>query len=119
MDAFPLEPSQIAEIIGLVDDGTVSHSAASKSLFQNLINSPEKDLRSLIGELNLIQESDMGSIKVFVDQALKKYPEKVEEYRTGKKGLLGLFMGEVMKLSGGKADPKIASKLVKEALDAQ
>ena len=41
------------------------------------------------------------------------------EYRAGKKGLLGLFMGEVMKLSGGKADPKVASKLVKEALDAE
>lgn len=119
MDAFPLAPSRISELINMVDEGTVSHSAASKTLFQALIEQPDKNLQSLIEELNLKKDSDSGSIKKFVDQALQKFPEKVEEYRGGKKGLIGLFMGEVMKLSGGKADPKIASKLVKEALDAQ
>jgi aspartyl-tRNA(Asn)/glutamyl-tRNA(Gln) amidotransferase subunit B len=45
------------------------------------------------------------------------YPDKVEEYRAGKKGVLGLFMGEVMKLSKGKADPKLANQLVRQKLE--
>ncbi|MCE9538409.1 MAG: Asp-tRNA(Asn)/Glu-tRNA(Gln) amidotransferase GatCAB subunit B, partial [Bacteroidetes bacterium] len=53
----------------------------------------------------------------FVKQAIAKYPEKVTEYKNGKVTLLGLFMGEVMKLSKGKADPKVATELVKEMLE--
>ena len=52
-----------------------------------------------------------------MEEAIAKYPEKVLEYKAGKKGLIGLFMGEVMKLSKGKADPKIANQLVREALE--
>jgi aspartyl-tRNA(Asn)/glutamyl-tRNA(Gln) amidotransferase subunit B len=52
-----------------------------------------------------------------VDQALQKFPDKITEYRNGKVGLLGLFVGEVMKLSKGKADPKVLNKLVKESLE--
>jgi aspartyl-tRNA(Asn)/glutamyl-tRNA(Gln) amidotransferase subunit B len=55
----------------------------------------------------------------WIDQAIAKYPEKVIEYKAGKQSLLGLFMGEVMKFSKGKADPKLSSKLLKETLDKQ
>ena len=67
--------------------------------------------------LNLIQESDAGSLKPVVDEVLARFPEKVAEYKAGKKGLLGMFMGEVMKASKGKADPKVATELLKEVLD--
>ena len=67
--------------------------------------------------MNIIQESDSGLIAQFVDEALAKFPDKVTEYKNGKKGLLGLFMGEVMKLSKGKADPKLTSKLLEEKLN--
>ena len=66
---------------------------------------------------NWIQDSDTDSLSEFVKQAIEKYPQKVEEYKSGKKGLIGLFMGEVMKLSGGKADPKLANQLVKKELE--
>jgi aspartyl-tRNA(Asn)/glutamyl-tRNA(Gln) amidotransferase subunit B len=56
-------------------------------------------------------------LEQFVAEAIAKYPEKVAEYKSGKTGLLGLFMGEVMRLSKGKADPKVANQLVKEALE--
>jgi aspartyl-tRNA(Asn)/glutamyl-tRNA(Gln) amidotransferase subunit B len=69
-------------------------------------------------ELNLLQSSDEGMIAELVEQALAKFPEKVAEYRAGKKGLLGLFVGEVMKLSKGKADPKLTNKLVTEKLES-
>ena len=54
----------------------------------------------------------------FVDQAIAMFPDKVEEYRSGKKGLVGLFMGQVMKLSKGKADPKLANQLVVKKLES-
>ena len=66
---------------------------------------------------NWIQDSNTDNLSEFVQQAISKYPDKVEEYKSGKKGLIGLFMGEVMKLSKGKADPKIANQLVKKELE--
>ena len=66
---------------------------------------------------NWIQESDSNALQEWVDTAVANYPEKVAEFKGGKKGLIGLFMGEVMKLSKGKADPKLANQLVREALE--
>ena len=66
---------------------------------------------------NWIQESDSNALQEWVDAAVAKHPEKVAEYKGGKKGLIGLFMGEVMKLSRGKADPKLANQLVRKALE--
>ena len=82
-----------------------------------MIASPSKSPMKIAEEMNLVQESDSGSLSEFAKQAIAKYPEKVAEYKSGKTGLIGLFMGEVMKLSGGKADPKIANQIVKEMLD--
>ncbi len=117
INEFPIESSKIAEIIALIDNNKISFTAGTKQLFPELLKNPGKDINSILIELNLIQESDANSLKPYVAKAMAMYPDKVIEYRSGKKGLLGLFMGEVMKLSGGKADPKVASKLVKEALD--
>jgi aspartyl-tRNA(Asn)/glutamyl-tRNA(Gln) amidotransferase subunit B len=67
--------------------------------------------------MNLIQQSDSSSIEPIVDEVLAKNTAKVEEYKAGKKSLLGMFMGEVMKASGGKADPKVATEILKKKLD--
>ncbi len=66
--------------------------------------------------MNLLQESDVVFIEALIEQVLKKYPDKVQEYKKGKKGLLALFVGEVMKASKGKADPKITNELIIEKL---
>ncbi len=66
---------------------------------------------------NWIQESDNNTIIIYIKKALEKYPEKVIEYKSGKKGLIGLFMGEVMKLSKGQADPKVANQLLLTELE--
>ncbi|MDZ7845780.1 MAG: Asp-tRNA(Asn)/Glu-tRNA(Gln) amidotransferase subunit GatB [Owenweeksia sp.] len=115
--AFPLKPEAIAALIEMVDNGTVSHSVATGELFKALVESPEQDPGELAKNKNLIQESDSNALMELVQQALETYPEKVAEYKAGKKGLMGLFMGEVMKLSRGKADPKVASKLVQSELE--
>jgi aspartyl-tRNA(Asn)/glutamyl-tRNA(Gln) amidotransferase subunit B len=114
---FPLEPATIASIILLVESGKVSYSAASQKLFPALLSRPGANPATLAEELNLMQDSNTDTLKSYVETAISKYPDKVAEYKGGKVGVIGLFMGEVMKLSGGKADPKVASQLVKEYLE--
>lgn len=114
---FSLEPEKIAEIISLIDSGKVSNSVASQRVFPELINHPEKAAEAIAKELDLIQNSDSGELQDLVNKALTKFPEKIAEYKSGKVGLLGLFVGEVMKLSKGKADPKLLNQLVKETLE--
>jgi aspartyl-tRNA(Asn)/glutamyl-tRNA(Gln) amidotransferase subunit B len=114
---FPVSPQQLAGLIALIDEGKISHSTASQKIFPELIRQPAKSALQIAQELNLIQESNADALQDLVNQAIAKYPEKVTEYKNGKVSLVGLFMGEVMKLSGGKADPKVASKLVKDTLD--
>ncbi len=117
INEFPIAAKSIAALIALVDDGKVSNTAANGELFKALLEEPESEALTLAEKLNLIQESNADELQTWVDQALAKYPDKVAEYKAGKKGLTGLFMGEVMKLSRGKADPKLASKLVQETLE--
>jgi aspartyl-tRNA(Asn)/glutamyl-tRNA(Gln) amidotransferase subunit B len=116
---FVLQPTKIAELISLIDEGKISNSVASQKVFPAMINEHHKSPLQIAESLNLLQESDSDELQNWIDQAIAKYPEKVIEYKAGKQSLLGLFMGEVMKFSKGKADPKLSSKLLKETLDKQ
>ena len=113
---FILPAAKIAELIQLVDEGKINFSIASGKVFHALLQSPEKNALAITTELNLIQESDSGSIEAWVDEVITKMPDKVKEYRSGKKGLIGLFAGEVKKLSKGKADMQLVNKLLAEKL---
>lgn len=115
---LPVTPEHIADIISLTEAGKLNFTIASQQLFPALIQSPDQEAENLARTMHLIQESDAALIAAFVEAAIAKFPDKVEEYRNGKKGILGLFMGEVMKLSKGKADPKMASSLLEEKLNA-
>jgi aspartyl-tRNA(Asn)/glutamyl-tRNA(Gln) amidotransferase subunit B len=66
--------------------------------------------------LNLLQVSDTDELEKWIEEVISKMPDKVAEYQKGKKGLIGLFVGEVKKLSKGKADPKIVTSLLEQAL---
>lgn len=115
---FTIAPKQIACIIALVDEGKVSNTVASQNIFPLLIQSPDKEPLTIAQENNLIQESNTEVLMQLVEQAIQNVGnQKVMEYKNGKKGLLGLFMAEVMKLSKGKANPKEANKLLVENLD--
>lgn len=113
---FPLKPSHLADIIALIDDGKVSFSMASQKLFPEMMENPAISASEIAAKLNIVQEDNTDQLKEWVEMALAKYPEKVEEYKNGKHGLIGLFMGEVMKFSQGKADPKKANQLMRDAL---
>ena len=117
LEAFPLPPAKIAALIQLVDDGKVNFSIASSRILNSLIISPLKTPLQIATGLNLLQESDTGSVSAWVDDVIAKMPDKVKEYHMGKKGLIGLFAGEVKKLSKGKADMSIVNKLLAEKLN--
>jgi aspartyl-tRNA(Asn)/glutamyl-tRNA(Gln) amidotransferase subunit B len=114
---FILPAAKIAGLIQLVDDGKVNFSNASTKIFNALIAEPKKEVLAVATALNLLQESDSGSVEAWVDEAIAKMPDKVKEYKSGKKGLIGLFAGEVKKLSKGKADMQIVNKLLTEKLN--
>ena len=114
---FTLSPQKIAEIIQLIDSGKVSNSVASQTIFPELVANPTISAEEIAKQRDLIQNSDSSALQGFVDEALSKFPEKITEYKNGKVGLLGMFVGEVMKLSKGKADPKLLNQLVKETLE--
>jgi aspartyl-tRNA(Asn)/glutamyl-tRNA(Gln) amidotransferase subunit B len=114
---FPLKPETIIEIIQLIEEGKLNFASASQALFPALLEKPTANASQLATELNIIQNSDASEIETIIDQVLSAWPEKVAEYRAGKKGLQGLFMGEVMKKSGGKADPKVANQILSKKLN--
>lgn len=117
IEDFPLAPKSIAELVNLIDSGKISHSAASQGLFPEMIAFPEVHPEELANKLNLIQDSDEDSIKGFIQTVIEQNASEVLRYQNGEKQLVGFFMGQLMKASKGKADPKAANKLMREMLD--
>lgn len=115
-DGFPVTPQQVAALINMVDSGKVSFSVASQRVFPELIGHPDRSPEEIAQQLNLVQDSSQESILPLIEEILKEFPLKVEEYRKGKKGIISMFMGEVMKRSKGKADPKVANGLLTKKL---
>lgn len=115
---FGLKPVQLADIIKLVEDGKVNFSVASTKIFHAMMEQQGKSALQLATELNLLQVSDSNELETWVNTAIDRMPDKVKEYKKGKKGLIGLFVGEVKKLSKGKADPKKVTELLEEKLKA-
>lgn len=115
-DEFPLGPEPLAALIALVDEGKVSFTIASRTVFPELLKNPGKPALEVARAMNVIQERDQNQILPIVEEVFREFPLKVEEYKKGKKGIVSMFMGEVMKRSKGKADPKLASELITKKL---
>ncbi|MCC9135415.1 Asp-tRNA(Asn)/Glu-tRNA(Gln) amidotransferase subunit GatB [Pontibacter silvestris] len=115
---FPLAPEQIAQIIALIDENKVNHSVATKQLFPFFLEHPEKTALQVAEEQNLLQESNSDELAQIVQSVVEENPAKVAEYKAGKQSLIGMFMGEIMKKTKGKADPKVANKLLRDSLNA-
>jgi aspartyl-tRNA(Asn)/glutamyl-tRNA(Gln) amidotransferase subunit B len=116
-DEFPIAAGVIAEIIDLIDQGKISYTIASQRIFTELLKTPGKSALEVAQQLNVIQDSNKDSILPIVEDVIKEFPLKVEEYKNGKKGIISMFMGEVMKRSKGKADPKVATQLLTKKLE--
>jgi len=112
---FTLLPDTLSQLINLVQEGKVNFSVASSKLLPDLITNNGSSL-ALAEKLNLLQVSNTGELEKWVDEVIANMPDKVAEYKKGKKGLIGLFVGEVKKLSKGQADPKVVTELLQQKL---
>ena len=114
---FALSPEKLAELITLVETDKLNFGIAATKVFTVLLNDTGKHPLQIATELNLIQENDTASIEEWVNTVIDKMPDKVKEYQSGKKGLIGLFAGEVKKLSKGKADMQIVNEILMQKLN--
>ena len=117
IDSFPLKPAQLAALIAFTESGQVSFNIASTRLLNAMIQAPTEDPETLAAALNLLQENDSSSIEAWVQEVVTNMPDKVKEYRSGKKALLGLFAGQVKKLSKGKADMQQVNTILEKVLN--
>ncbi|WP_420318200.1 Asp-tRNA(Asn)/Glu-tRNA(Gln) amidotransferase subunit GatB [Ekhidna sp.] len=113
--ALPITENQLVELVEAIANGKLSHSLAMKKVFPALVDS-EKSIAELLSELDVetVSQDDISDVILKVVNA---FPDKVKAYQNGKKNLLGMFMGEVMKQTHGKADPKKTNELLLEALE--
>ena len=117
MDQFPITAKTITDLITIIDEGKISSTIASQKVFPALIENPSASPIEIAKSLNLIQDSDEDSIMGYINEVIANNPSEVERYRNGEKQLTGFFMGQLMKVSKGKADPKAANQLMRKALD--
>ncbi len=111
---WPVAPADLGALVELVDRGTISGKIA-KTVFEEMVtsgNAPE----AIVAEQGLLQVTDEKAIAAAVDQVLAEHPEKVAEYRAGKEKLFGFFVGQAMKATQGKANPKQLNECLREKL---
>ena len=113
---FPIAPDRIASLIQLIDEGKVSSTIAGQRIFPQLIET-NKTPYAIAEELNLFQDSGEDVIDAYILKVIEGNPSEIERYKAGDKQLIGFFMGQLMKVSGGKADPKKANSILRNTLD--
>src|SRR2546427_2294508 len=109
-------PGALAQLIGLVRGGTLSQQAAKRVFAEVAERGGEP--RNVAEALGVVQVADSGVVARWVSEVLGAHPQEVTRYKSGEIKLLPFFVGQVMKLSGGKADPKLAQKILEEKLAA-
>jgi len=114
MDSARITPEQLARIISLVEEATISGSAAKK-VFEDVF-ATGKDPDGVVKEKGLAQVSDEDAIRTEVKKILKNHPDEVAQFRGGREKVLGFFVGQVMKATKGKANPKVVNKILRELL---
>jgi aspartyl-tRNA(Asn)/glutamyl-tRNA(Gln) amidotransferase subunit B len=117
IETFPISSESMAALVDLVEEGRVSFGIACSRIFPVLLNSGEKEPFTVAKELNLLQEKNGDTLQQWIDDVLSSMPDKVLEYKKGKKNLTGLFAGEVKKKSRGKADMKAVIELLNQKLN--
>ena len=111
-----LDHARVATLIEMVEEGQLSFSMASQKVLPELLVSDET-AAEIAGRLNLIISDDKDALIKIVKEVLLSLPDKVKAYQKGKKGLIGLFMGETMKKSGGNVAPKVVQQLLIDELN--
>jgi aspartyl-tRNA(Asn)/glutamyl-tRNA(Gln) amidotransferase subunit B len=115
IDACRVTPASLGQLVKLIDDGTISGKIA-KDVFEKMWASGEGP-QAIVEREGLVQLSDESALEAMVAAVVTANPEQVAAYRGGKKAAIGWFVGQVMKKSGGKANPRVVNTLLKKALD--
>ena len=110
----PISAQNLSKLVNLIKDGTISGKIA-KSVFE-IMSDGDTDPQKIIDEKGLKQQSDPKELEKIVDKVINENQDKVKEFKSGKDKLFGFFVGQVMKISGGKANPKLVNEILKKKL---
>jgi len=111
---FSVTPERLAELVKLKEEDKIN-SSAMQDIFNAMLGN-KKSPEELAKEMNLIQVSDSGFLEPIVDEIIASNPDEVQRYKEGKKQLMGFFVGQAMKASRGKANPKLVTEMVSKKL---
>ena len=111
-----LTPENLAELISLIEKGTISNNIGKQILVEEMIVNGEK-ASAIVEKKGLSQISDESAIKEIVEKVVNSHPNEIEAYRNGKTNLLGFFVGQVMKETKGRANPKTVNELIRKILE--
>jgi glutaminyl-tRNA synthetase len=114
LDELKFNAAQISELVKMIDDETIS-SKIAKQVFEEMAETGE-DPNQIVEAKGLVQISDPEIISQIIDEVIAKNPDNVEKFKAGNTNLLGFFVGQVLKTTGGKANPKVVNELVTEKL---
>jgi aspartyl-tRNA(Asn)/glutamyl-tRNA(Gln) amidotransferase subunit B len=117
IEDLQINPKTFAKLIEIVEKESVSFGVAASRIFPVLLKFPDKEPIKIAEELNVLQEKNDDSLNTWVDEVLSNMPDKVSEYKKGKKNLIGLFSGEVKRISKGKADMKAVNQILNQKLN--
>jgi aspartyl-tRNA(Asn)/glutamyl-tRNA(Gln) amidotransferase subunit B len=117
IDDSGVEPSDLAELILMIRKKELSSTAGQKILSALFDETDALSVRELASKMNLLQERNVYEIVPVIEEVLAENEPKVKEYQNGKKGLVGMFMGQIMKKTSGKIDPQLTNKLLVEKLN--
>jgi aspartyl-tRNA(Asn)/glutamyl-tRNA(Gln) amidotransferase subunit B len=110
----PIPPAQLGALIRMIDEGKISGKQAKDVLVEMFASG--KDAAAVVAERGLMQVSDAAEIDRAIDEIITATPRQLEQYRSGKEALFGFFVGQVMKASSGKANPKVVNERLREKL---
>ena len=113
-DELKFSPVQIADLVKIIDDGTISNKIA-KQVFEEMVKSG-KNPKQIVEDKGLVQISDPAIISAIIDEVIEKNPDNVAKFKAGNTKLLGFFVGQVLKSTGGKANPQVVNQLVAQKL---
>ncbi|MGE5497395.1 MAG: Asp-tRNA(Asn)/Glu-tRNA(Gln) amidotransferase GatCAB subunit B, partial [Syntrophothermus sp.] len=112
---FPIHPENLGKLINLINDNTVSGKIA-KDVFQIMLNE-DKDPAVIIKERNLLQITDTSELEGVIDRVIESNPKDVKEFLSGKEKVIGFFVGQIMKETKGKANPKAVNEILRNKLN--
>ena len=110
----PISAKNLSKLINLIKDGTISGKIA-KTVFE-IMSDGDKDPNNVVKNKNLKQQSDPKELEKLIEKVINENPDKVKEYKSGKEKLFGFFVGQAMKVSGGKANPQLVNEILKKKL---